>query len=111
MFIFRHSTPDMHRSGIAVDQLLAGGLPMPVHDWTRVDDGTFHDFHLAWVAEIRKALNAGVLPAGYYAQAEQVAGSIGPDVLTLQRPTTNGGAHGGPASGSGPVATMAPPQT
>jgi hypothetical protein len=86
---------------------------MPVHDWTRVDDGTFHDFNLAWIAEIRKALNGGILPAGYYAQAEQVAGSIGPAVLTLQRPSSgNGGANGGQAGGrGGAVATMAPPRT
>ncbi len=25
---------------------------MPVHDWTRVSDGTFHDFHYSWVLEI-----------------------------------------------------------
>jgi hypothetical protein len=28
---------------------------MPIHDWTRVDAGIFHDFHLAWIAEIREA--------------------------------------------------------
>jgi Protein of unknown function (DUF4058) len=56
---------------------------MPMHDWTRVDAGTFHDFHLAWIAELRKALNGGVLPKGYYAQAEQFAGGRIPDVLGL----------------------------
>jgi len=57
---------------------------MPVHDWSRVTAGTFHDFHLAWIAELRRALNGGLLPRGYYALAEQVAGDIIPDVLTLQ---------------------------
>lgn len=57
---------------------------MPAHDWTRVTAGTFHDFHLAWIAELRRALNGGLLPQGYYALAEQVAGGIIPDVLTLQ---------------------------
>ena len=57
---------------------------MPVHDWTLVTPGTFHDFHLAWIVEIRRALNGGLLPEGYYALAEQVAGEIGPDILTLQ---------------------------
>lgn len=80
---------------------------MPIHDWSRVDDGTFHDFHHAWTAAIRSALNSGLLPAGYYAQSEQVAGNIGPDVLTLHRPPEgNGVAMGGTA-----VATMPPPQT
>jgi hypothetical protein len=57
---------------------------MPIHNWTRVDDGIFHAFHVAWLGELQKTLNAGVLPADYYALAEQVAGSVGPDVLTLQ---------------------------
>ena len=35
---------------------------MPVHDWTRVDAGTFHAFHTLWIGEIMKALNAGLLP-------------------------------------------------
>jgi hypothetical protein len=58
---------------------------MPVHDWTRVDAGVCHDFHTAWMVKIRNALNGGRLPAGYYALAEQTAGAIGPDVLTLER--------------------------
>ena len=59
---------------------------MPIHDWTRVNAGTWHDFHLAWIAEIRNTLNGGLLPPSYYAQAEQIAGPMGPDVLTLQMP-------------------------
>src|SRR5262245_19906363 len=58
---------------------------MPVHNWNRVTAGTFHDFHLAWIVELRRVLNGGLLPPGYYALAEQVAGEIIPDVLTLQR--------------------------
>jgi Protein of unknown function (DUF4058) len=57
---------------------------MPAHDWTRVDAGTFHAFHLAWMAELQKTLNREVLPADFYALAEQLAGNVGPDVLTLQ---------------------------
>jgi hypothetical protein len=66
---------------------------MPIHDWTRVSAGTWHDFHLAWIAEIRNVLNDGLLPPDYYAQAEQIAGPLGPDVLTLREPEapTNGG--------------------
>lgn len=58
---------------------------MPIHDWTRVDAGTFHHFHHGWTAELSKALNRGVLPEGYYALSEQVSGGLIPDVLTLQR--------------------------
>lgn len=55
-----------------------------MHDWMRVTAGTFHDFHLAWIAELRRALNGGLLPSTYYAMAEQVTGRPVPDVLTLQ---------------------------
>jgi len=56
---------------------------MPMHDWTRVSAGAFHTFHTAWITEIARALNNGVLPEGFYAESEQVAGQTGPDVLTL----------------------------
>jgi hypothetical protein len=63
---------------------------MPVHDWTRVSDGTFHDFHYSWVLEVKRALRRGLLPKGYYVMAEQVGGDLGaPDVLTLQKADTN----------------------
>lgn len=73
---------------------------MPMHDWTRVGANVYHDFHGRWLYEIRDHLNAGVLPAGYYARAEQVTRTMGPDVLALQRlpaepaagPPTSGGA-------------------
>jgi hypothetical protein len=56
---------------------------MTIHDWTRVLAGTFHDFHNAWITELRNALNGGILPDGYYAQGEQRAGRVGPDLLAL----------------------------
>lgn len=57
---------------------------MPLHDWTRVSAGTFHGFHTAWITELARALNNGVLPSPFYAEAEQVAGQTGPDVLALE---------------------------
>src|ERR1051325_7376466 len=57
---------------------------MPVHDWTRVDAGTFHAFHTRWISEIMGALNEGLLPSGYYALVEQVATRMQTDVLTLE---------------------------
>lgn len=56
---------------------------MPIHDWTRVADGTFHHFHVTWIPLLSDTLNKSVLPRGYYAMAEQVAGIV-PDVLALQ---------------------------
>ena len=72
---------------------------MPVHDWTRVDAGIFHDFHHTWITEIKRALNRGLLPAEYYALAEQIAGGLGPDVLTLQRPAVGPPPPGDPTGG------------
>lgn len=56
---------------------------MPIHDWTRVDAGIFHGFHLSWIAHIKERLNTGGLPPGYYADAEQYAQKKEADVLTL----------------------------
>lgn len=83
---------------------------MPIHDWTRVNAGTWHDFHLAWIAELRNALNSGLLPPDYYAQAEQIAGPMGPDVLTLQ---TQGPAERGgePSEDGGVAVATASPRT
>ena len=64
-----------------------------MHDWTRVPAGIFHDFHFVWLAEMHRVLNE-LLPSGYYALAEQVAGGPEPDVLTLEAETpldSNGG--------------------
>ena len=81
---------------------------MPVHDWTRVDAGLFHDFHQGWTVALRNALNAGILPPNYFALVEQnVRGPIA-DVLTLEfAPGTDMGSNG---VGGLAVATR-PPRT
>jgi hypothetical protein len=56
---------------------------MPVHDWTRVSAGTFHDFHSAWIIHLKEALNSGLLPDGFYAMSEQQGSQIIADILTL----------------------------
>ena len=69
---------------------------MPIHDWTRVVPNIYHHFHGMWIAEICRALNRGVLPADYYALIDQSTRTMGPDVLTLQRPDkTPRPEHGG----------------
>jgi len=57
---------------------------MPMHDWTKVRSGTYHNFHYRWIASIMDRLNAGLLPAGCFAMAEQVIGGPEPDVVTLK---------------------------
>ena len=68
---------------------------MSTHDWSRLHAGEWHDFHNGWIAELRKALNTGVLPDGYFALAEQQSLERDvdaekekrrePDILTLER--------------------------
>lgn len=69
---------------------------MPAHDWTRVEAGIFHDFHHAWIEEIKRALNGGLLPNDYYAMAEQHVGGYGPDVVTLEYVNEGGNGNGHP---------------
>lgn len=78
---------------------------MPAHDWTRVDAGTFHDFHTRWVTHLTEALNGGLLPSGYYAMAEQWVGRAVADVLTLD----TGPGVGHPAHAQGGVAVAETP--
>ena len=78
---------------------------MPMHDWTRVDAGIYHDFHHEWISEIKRALNRGLLPPDYYAMAEQVAAGFGPDVLTLQDMTIDPSNGGGTATQTRPKST------
>jgi hypothetical protein len=81
---------------------------MPIHDWTRVDAGIFHAFHHDWITDIARALNRGLLPADYYALPEQLAGGLGPDVLTLRLPTA--APPPVPAPGGGITLAEVPPQ-
>jgi hypothetical protein len=57
---------------------------MPLHDWTRVPAGLFHDFHQSWSIRIKDALNAGRLPDGTIALVEQRSGPREPDVLAIE---------------------------
>jgi hypothetical protein len=58
---------------------------MPLHDWSRVPPGLFHDFHQTWAIQIKLALNAGILPKGISALVEQRSGPWESDVLTIER--------------------------
>lgn len=77
---------------------------MPMHDWKLVDAGIFHAFHHRWISAFSDYLNAGSLPADYYALPEQVAAGFGPDVLTLQ-------ARSPSAAASAATATQPRPRT
>ena len=91
---------------------------MPVHDWKKAPKGCFHHFHQQWVGELCDALNAGRLPAGFFALVETQTMGVVPDVQTIRRQARNGagnGAGNGPVGGrsrSGGVAVAeAPPRT
>ncbi|MEW4571182.1 DUF4058 family protein [Tautonia sp. JC769] len=57
---------------------------MPMHDWTRVSPGIYHNFHQYWTIEISKVLNQGILPPGYFAMADQRVSGPEPDVIALK---------------------------
>jgi hypothetical protein len=81
---------------------------MAIHDWTRVDAELFHHFHQNWTTALCNALNAGVLPRGYFALVEQnIRGPI-PDVLSLQL-SPGVGEPPGPSAGLAVAST--PPRT
>ncbi len=81
---------------------------MPMHDWSRVRSGMFHNFHVLWTSQITNCLNAGVLPSGYFAMAEQVIGGPEPDVVTLKFDPLESNVPSG--SGS-PATAIAEPRT
>ena len=93
---------------------------MPIHDWTRVDAGIFHQLHLGWIPRISDALNGGLLPDSLYALGEARVGGAEPDVLTLQRRdendesmprgVTSGGWTPGADDGGGLAVATAPPK-
>src|SRR5262245_12321561 len=61
---------------------------MPVHDWTRVDAGIFHDFHLAWTVELQRLLNTQWEEADFYALVELLPGMMTRDPFSGDPPAT-----------------------
>ena len=80
---------------------------MPVHDWTKVRPGTFHDFHGSWITHLKETLNGGLLPTGYYALAEQPAEEAWPDVLALEANENGSSAGIWPAAEQGEAVAVA----
>jgi hypothetical protein len=72
-----------------------------------VQVASFHHFHCAWITHLAEALNGGILPGGFYALAEQHAGRLIPDVLTLRLPEPLPDA---PGDGGGLAVAEAPPR-
>src|SRR6266567_4171913 len=101
------SLPGYNESRV-LSEVVHGDYVMPAHDWTQVDAGIFHAFHHDWITDIARALNRGLLPSDYYALPEQIAGGLGPDVLTLRIPTN--GPPPVPAPGGGVALAEVPPQ-
>jgi hypothetical protein len=79
---------------------------MPIHDWTKVYAGLFHDFHQTWSIYIKNSLNAGVLPKGMSALVEQKSAEKEPDVLTVDFRGSDRG-----SMPSGGTLTLEPPKT
>lgn len=81
---------------------------MPIHDWTRVKPGTFHNFHVLWTSTLTVHLNSGILPGGYFAMAEQIVGRPEGDVIALEK-AANG--HPRAPGGGGIAVADARPKT
>ncbi len=60
---------------------------MSIHDWSRVDSGVFHDFHIVWIGRLKGVLNEELLPKPFYALAEPILGEAELDVIALQAMT------------------------
>ena len=80
---------------------------MPLHDWSRVPAGLFHDFHQTWSIQIKLALNAGIFPKGLSALVEQRSGPRESDVLAIESLTRLRSELGD----GGGVVTVVPPVT
>src|SRR6266498_4931350 len=65
----------------AVREMGEYNVAMPIHDWTRVSAGVFHDFHIAWMAQLSRRMNSGLLPEDHYAMAERAGTGVAADVL------------------------------
>lgn len=81
---------------------------MPLHDWTRVPSGLYHDFHQSWSIRIKDALNSGRLPRGISALVEQRSGPLESDVLAIESRGSRESIE--PETGGG-VVTQQPPVT
>jgi hypothetical protein len=79
---------------------------MPVHDWTRVEAGLFHEFYQSWSVRIKDALNAGRLPKGFYALVEQRVSGPEPDVIAVE----TGSRRRRPSDPRGASAVAEPPR-
>lgn len=87
---------------------------MPVHDWTLVDAGVFHHFHLGWIASLRNSLNSGLLPNDFYAMVERAPDEPISDVAVLEGMAvgnTRLRTHDPNAPGIGLAVLDAPPKT
>lgn len=43
---------------------------MPIHEWSRVDPGLFHNFVQGWTVDLRRWLNQGALPNAHFAMID-----------------------------------------
>ena len=48
------------RSDRRRDTIPAEDDAMPIHDWTRVPSGLFHDFHQCWTIDIKNAFSRAI---------------------------------------------------
>lgn len=81
---------------------------MPIHDWTRVESGLFHEFYQSWSVRIKDALNGGRMPKGYYALVEPKVHGLEPDVIAVETGPSRKSKRDEPSGG---LALADPPRT
>jgi hypothetical protein len=59
---------------------------MPVHDWTKVPPGIFHDFHVGWIVALSRVLNNGGLPEDCCAMLEPAIHPPNSGLTTVDAP-------------------------
>ncbi len=64
---------------------------MPIHNWKGVPHAYFHAHHHAWISELLRTLNSGLLGEDFYAVVERNFETVGPDILALQKHGNQGG--------------------
>ena len=82
------------------------GHTLPMHDWSRIPAGLFHDFQQTWSIQIKFGHQRRILPRGLTALVEQRSGPRESDALAIEslaRPSSEFGHDGGVATEAAPV--------
>ena len=84
---------------------------MPIHDWTRVTAGTWHAFHLSWIAEIQLCAQRRAAAAKLLCPGRADCRADGAGCAHLAVGGACAGARDGNLQGGGLAVATSPPRT